>query len=300
MNYRYVYMRIVSHARKEMSLGKRPTSRFTKYKFSEYYEGHHILPRSLFPNWSNRKSNIVMLTAREHYFCHQLLTKIYPNSTELQYALYCFINFARYKKVINSKDFEKLRAEYSKLQKLRLLGSNNPNYGHKLSEESKEKISKANKGRKPSDKQMEKLKSQKWYTNGIDNILTSLEPPDGYYRGRTLNKEWVEKANIARSTVKQQPHNNGKRLFNNGVIEVYDFECPEGFKPGHLPNWTSPCLGKKQSKESIEKMLETRRLKKLEDKNYGVSSKPRGGWHHTDETKQKLRELALVRSNKNK
>lgn len=72
MNYRKIYMAIISHALKEQSAGLR------KRHTSIFYESHHILPKSLFPLWAKRKSNRVLLTLREHYFCHQLLTKIYP------------------------------------------------------------------------------------------------------------------------------------------------------------------------------------------------------------------------------
>lgn len=65
-------MAIISHALKEQSAGLR------KRHTSIFYESHHILPKSLFPLWAKRKSNRVLLTLREHYFCHQLLTKIYP------------------------------------------------------------------------------------------------------------------------------------------------------------------------------------------------------------------------------
>lgn len=72
MNYKHIYMLIISRAKSEEKSGLR------KKKNGEYYESHHILPKSLFPNWSKRDSNTVLLTAREHFFCHQLLTKIYP------------------------------------------------------------------------------------------------------------------------------------------------------------------------------------------------------------------------------
>lgn len=39
-----------------------------------YYENHHILPRSLFPEFSLEKWNQVLLTADEHLLCHKLLT----------------------------------------------------------------------------------------------------------------------------------------------------------------------------------------------------------------------------------
>lgn len=41
---------------------------------SGYYENHHIIPRSL--GGSNDPENIVSLTARQHFICHMLLTKM--------------------------------------------------------------------------------------------------------------------------------------------------------------------------------------------------------------------------------
>lgn len=40
----------------------------------EYYERHHIIPRSL--GGDNKRNNIVALTAREHYVCHLLLPRM--------------------------------------------------------------------------------------------------------------------------------------------------------------------------------------------------------------------------------
>jgi hypothetical protein len=41
---------------------------------SSYTEKHHIIPRSL--GGSNSKDNLVALTAREHFICHLLLTRM--------------------------------------------------------------------------------------------------------------------------------------------------------------------------------------------------------------------------------
>lgn len=88
MNYRHVYMLVIEHAKSEQKSGLRPANHYDRrQKFSEqYFEFHHVLPRSLFPLWIKRKSNIVPLTAREHFFCHQLLTKIFP-CVKMYYAL---------------------------------------------------------------------------------------------------------------------------------------------------------------------------------------------------------------------
>lgn len=41
-----------------------------------YYENHHIVPRCL--GGTDVEWNLVLLTAREHYLCHWLLTKMVP------------------------------------------------------------------------------------------------------------------------------------------------------------------------------------------------------------------------------
>ena len=110
MNYRRVYMSIIKNAQKETIQGLRPLTKQKKKNFSEYYEFHHILPKSLFPSWANRKSNIVALTAREHFFCHQLLTKIYSNSN-MFLALWWLANDGQ-NKYCTSREYEKLKKEY--------------------------------------------------------------------------------------------------------------------------------------------------------------------------------------------
>jgi hypothetical protein len=55
----------------------------------EYYEKHHIVPRSL--GGTNDPKNLVLLTGREHFICHLLLTK-------------CTIGSSRYK-MMNALSF---------------------------------------------------------------------------------------------------------------------------------------------------------------------------------------------------
>lgn len=104
MNYGRVYMYIVSNARKEMELGLRPKNYNQKKKFSnQCFEFHHVLPKSLFPLWKDKKSNLVALTCREHFLCHELLVKIYPNSGEMKHSLWLMANT---RKNINSRSYE--------------------------------------------------------------------------------------------------------------------------------------------------------------------------------------------------
>lgn len=63
--YYTIITKAISQNRKRQ---KRSSPNFT------YYENHHILPRSLFPEYIYEKWNQVLLTADEHVLCHKLLT----------------------------------------------------------------------------------------------------------------------------------------------------------------------------------------------------------------------------------
>jgi hypothetical protein len=58
-----------------------------------YYEQHHILPKSLYPEHQKDKTNLVLLLAEEHFAVHQLLTKVWPGQ-EMAYAFWrmCYCN----------------------------------------------------------------------------------------------------------------------------------------------------------------------------------------------------------------
>jgi hypothetical protein len=71
MNYQRIYNQIIDRAKKRELEG--------------YKERHHIIPKCM--GGSNKKENLVELTAREHYICHLLLCRIHPNSQKLIYAL---------------------------------------------------------------------------------------------------------------------------------------------------------------------------------------------------------------------
>ena len=56
-----------------------------------YVERHHIIPKSL--GGSNTKDNLIKLTAREHFVCHHLLTKMTDgyNKIKMLHALGKFV-----------------------------------------------------------------------------------------------------------------------------------------------------------------------------------------------------------------
>ncbi len=102
-----------------------------------YSESHHIIPRSL--GGQDTPDNLVNLTAREHFICHWLLTKIYPTGEEYWKMLNALRmmraenpNQQRYTTKITARVYEKLKENYAIEQSARVSGENNPMFGDKF------------------------------------------------------------------------------------------------------------------------------------------------------------------------
>lgn len=88
-------------------------------KFSGvYYESHHILPSCIFPECRLESDVLVLLTAREHFICHLILTKITLNKAnrKMCYAMGYFLNSSQGRN-LKSKEYEMARIEFSKSMK---------------------------------------------------------------------------------------------------------------------------------------------------------------------------------------
>lgn len=112
-----------------------------------YCETHHIIPKSL--GGSNLKENLVNLTAREHFICHLLLTKMYEGDAKKKmihaaWAMATLENDNQQRYKITSKIYESLRIKYATLKAETLKGKS----GRKHSEETKKKLSLAHTGKK--------------------------------------------------------------------------------------------------------------------------------------------------------
>lgn len=117
-----------------------------------YSENHHIIPRSL--GGTDDLSNIVNLSAREHFICHVLLTKCTTGhyKHKMLYAANMMSQISRdyqIRYVPSSRLYEMIKKEFSKMHSNRLTG-------RKLSDDHKEKISKASKGRIVSEETIQK------------------------------------------------------------------------------------------------------------------------------------------------
>jgi hypothetical protein len=110
-----------------------------------YYENHHILPKSLGGN--NESNNLILLTAKEHFICHHLLTKIYPHNSDLIFAFWAMCNQKTgdvertYK--ISPRIYEKAKENFS-------IVNSKLHKGKKLSIDHKQKISNFLKNNNPN------------------------------------------------------------------------------------------------------------------------------------------------------
>jgi hypothetical protein len=114
-----------------------------------YTEKHHILPKSL--GGSNDKSNLVRLTAREHFICHMLLVKFTQGKDRIKmihaaWRMTCSANQEN-RHVANSHSYQLIRTQYIDLIK------NRPR-----SEETKQKLRDANLGKIVPDWVKQKMK----------------------------------------------------------------------------------------------------------------------------------------------
>jgi hypothetical protein len=152
-----------------------------------YYEKHHIIPKSLGGN--NDKNNLVKLTAREHFICHWLLTKMVANTKEkyqMWNAFSCMLyrenpNQERHK--VSSRVFENIKFVGAKIKSENFSGKNNPMYG-------KKGILSPHYGKKKSAEHIANLsKSHKGQTRTIE----ARAKQSATTKGRTQTQEHVEK-----------------------------------------------------------------------------------------------------------
>ena len=112
-----------------------------------YTEKHHVIPQSL--GGDNSIYNLVRLTAREHFVCHWLLTKMVDGLSKSKmwhaFNAMCVLKPNNTnERYINSRASEKAKIECAKLKSVArkgiLIGEKNYNYGKKWSNEQKSKM----------------------------------------------------------------------------------------------------------------------------------------------------------------
>jgi hypothetical protein len=166
MDYQKTYEKLINNAKIQ--------SRKKSKKY--YYEKHHIIPKCL--NGTNEKENLVLLTAKEHFIAHKLLTKIYKGNKKINHAfhLMSFMNKRKYE--ISAKDYDYVikiikhtpisDETRTKLKNIKHTKEWNEKISktlknHIVTKETREKISISNKGKICTEE------SRKNYINGNTN-----------------------------------------------------------------------------------------------------------------------------------
>jgi hypothetical protein len=118
--YKKIYYKLVERARNRTLKG--------------YKENHHIIPKSL--GGKRTKTNLVYLTAKEHYICHLLLMKMVKEPAHKKSMAFALFRFGQSDKLkerkMNARSFEKYRQLYGE----NCSGKNNPFYGKTHSKKS--------------------------------------------------------------------------------------------------------------------------------------------------------------------
>lgn len=227
MDYRKTYMKIVSNAKKQNR----------KKRDGNYYESHHILPKSLFPLWTKRKSNTVLLTAREHLFCHMLLIKIYPKSHEMWSALWYMSSKSKKEKSnypkLTLREYEKIKIEYAKSNSNHLKGKKNANMARVFSEEALKKIREKSKGNT-------NVRGKSWWTKGEESTMAFECPGDGWVKGRNTKgkKAWNKGISPSKETKEKQKQSLLKKIADMSPEErkkKYGYSKPAWNKGKKMP-----------------------------------------------------------------
>jgi len=179
-----------------------------------YYEHHHILPRSIFPEYGDLKEypeNGVLLTAREHFIAHLLLVK-------------------HYKSINDGKNYRKMSKAFNHLSNTRELNSKKYQYlklNLSHSEETIAKIAEKATGRKASEETKRKMSKSK----------TNLKRSEVTKRKISKSLKGIKKTEEHKKNLSLNHANvNGSKNPAAREIQIFDkegnlmFECYGNFK----------------------------------------------------------------------
>ena len=203
MNYQKIYNSIIENRKQN--------------DFNGYTETHHIIPKSL--GGSADASNLIKLSAKEHFICHLLLTKIYKHDTVYgkkmikAFMLMLWFKTDTQERYITSKEYAILREKFSTIQRESQTGEGNSQYG------------------------------TRWITDGTVNkkLKKNDNVPTGWKLGRVTFFTEEQKIQISkRSSYNQSGEKNsnyGKIKINNGIINKTipkNDAIPDGWIKGQI------------------------------------------------------------------
>ena len=262
MNHKETYNRIIEN-RKQQPLST-----------DEYGENHHIVPKSICPLLKNTKSNIVRLTAQEHFLCHYHLWKYYRDELcDEKWAKKMCLAFNRMKhQLMKCDDIEMMSQLYAearkdlseackgrKLSKKTRKKLSESHKGKHHSEETRKKMSEANKGKHRSEETCRKIseshKGRKLSEETKQKMSVAMQGMNNPMYGKPcyFKMDETQKADWCRKCSRPGKMNGrygkptsdktkelisktqkGQHWYNNGITQTKTFSCPEGFVRGRL------------------------------------------------------------------
>jgi hypothetical protein len=178
-----------------------------------YKESHHIIPQSI--GGSNKKINLVNLTAREHFICHRMLTKFLVGESKMKMSFAMFMMVTNRNKhqlkrhTVTSRLYEIIKKEMAIAQSMpehrakisrACKGRVAPNKGIPMSNEQKEKLRQINLGKTVSEETKKKISAkQKGSTRNItpewraNMNLAGLKKGQGWNKGKKMPPEFGAK-----------------------------------------------------------------------------------------------------------
>jgi hypothetical protein len=264
MNCKKIYIKIIKNALMRVSLSA-----------DEYYEKHHIFPRSIFGD----NKYFVSLTLKEHYLVHKILYKYYlkkygKNNTKtikMMHALYAMSNrYLSNKQKINCRIYAKLRSDFCDKMSENFSGSKNPMfgvknigqknhfYGKRHSKETRQKMRMAKLGKKQSQETRNKKsgvnhpyyrKKRAEFSEKMKGKYTG-ENHWSYGKPLTLEqKDNLRKSMIGKNVGKISKFRKKVERIDRNTGEVKEYNSIlETSKDGYLPGKVSSCCkGKRET-----------------------------------------------------
>jgi hypothetical protein len=227
--YTIWYLNIVNNAK------IRANSRKKAISILGYTEAHHVFPKCLdnFGIGISDPKNLVYLSAREHFICHLLLCKIFPENIKLKFAVSCFLRDKTGNRKLSSREIEIARKLHAK------------------------SVSENNKGKIPWNKGIPRTELEK---NNISNSLIGNIP---WNKDSNPNKRismTKEEAN-ALSSKRMKQHNPMNN--ENSVKKVREAaklrsksicccQCQRLFDPGNFSQHRNRCTKSDESRQYDE------------------------------------------------
>jgi len=196
-------------------------------------ERHHILPKSLYPEYKNlnkHKFNSVYLTKQDHLLAHFILAKALHKDTNMKLAFKFMnermnLNFkdlrldSKLEDILDNKEFIKIRQEANILSDSHIKNIIKSNKTRVYSEETRKKISEGNKGKFITKETRKKISLT---SKGRTHTEETKKEISNKLKGRKLSLEHIEK-------IKNRPLNKDriKKMVEtrNSKSRIYTIYC---------------------------------------------------------------------------